>query len=31
MVASVGRCYTNPIDYAQENYYTEGEGYTNAE
>jgi conjugative relaxase-like TrwC/TraI family protein len=31
MVASVGRCYTNPQDYAQENYYTEGEGYTNAE
>ena len=31
MVASVGRCYTNPQDYAQENYYTEGEGFTNAE
>ena len=31
MVASVGRCYTNPIDYAQENYYTEGESFTNAE
>ncbi len=31
MVASVGRCYTNPKDYAQENYYTEGESFTNAE
>ncbi len=31
MVASVGRCYTNPTDYAQENYYTEGESFTNAE
>ena len=31
MVASVGRCYTNPQDYAQENYYTEGESFTNAE
>lgn len=31
MVASIGRCYTNPKDYAQENYYTEDEGYTNAE
>ena len=31
MVASVGRCYTNPIDYAQENYYSSGESFTNAE
>ena len=31
MVASVGRCYTNPTDYAQENYYTEGESFANAE
>ncbi len=31
MVASVGRCYTNPQDYAQENYYTEGESFTNSE
>jgi conjugative relaxase-like TrwC/TraI family protein len=31
MVASVARCYTNPKDYAQENYYTEGEGFSNAE
>ena len=31
MVASVGRCYTNPTDYAQENYYTKGESFTNAE
>ncbi|MGK7894022.1 MAG: MobF family relaxase, partial [Xenococcus sp. (in: cyanobacteria)] len=31
MVASVGRCYTNPLDYAQENYYTQGESFTNAE
>ena len=31
MVASVGRCYTNPLDYAQENYYTEGESFTNSE
>ena len=31
MVASVGRCYTNPLDYAQENYYTMGESFTNAE
>lgn len=31
MVASVGRCYTNPQDYAQENYYTKGESFTNSE
>ena len=31
MVASVGRCYTNPLDYAQENYYTQGESFTNSE
>ena len=31
MVASVGRCYTNPTDYAQENYYSSGESFTNAE
>ena len=31
MVASVGRCYTNPTDYAQENYYTDGESFINAE
>ena len=31
MVASVGRCYTNPKDYAQENYYTDGESFINAE
>ena len=31
MVASVGRCYTNPADYAQENYYSSGESFTNAE
>ncbi|NJK57290.1 MAG: relaxase domain-containing protein [Pleurocapsa sp. SU_5_0] len=30
MVASVGRCYTNPQDYAQENYYTKGESFTNS-
>ena len=31
MVATVSKCYTNPLDYAQENYYTEGECFTNAE
>ena len=31
MVATVSRCYTNPLNYAQENYYTEGESFTNAE
>lgn len=31
MVASVGRCYTNPFDYAQENYYSSGESFANAE
>ena len=31
MVATVGRCYTNPQDYAQENYYTQGEGLANSE
>ena len=31
MVASVGRCYTNPKDYAQENYYSSGESFINAE
>ena len=31
MVASVGRCYTNPTDYAQENYYSSGESFINAE
>ncbi len=31
MVASIGRCYTNPLDYAQENYYTQGESFTNSE
>ncbi len=31
MVATVGRCYTNPQDYAQENYYTQGQGLTNSE
>jgi conjugative relaxase-like TrwC/TraI family protein len=30
MVASVGRCYTNPQDYAQENYYTKGESFANS-
>ena len=31
MVATVGRCYTNPQDYAQENYYTQGQGLVNSE
>ncbi len=31
MVATVGRCYTNPQDYAQENYYTQGDALSNAE
>ncbi|WP_013325805.1 MobF family relaxase [Gloeothece verrucosa] len=31
MVATVGRCYTNPKDYAQENYYSTGDGLTNSE
>jgi conjugative relaxase-like TrwC/TraI family protein len=31
MVATVGRCYTNPQDYAQENYYSSGEGLVNSE
>ena len=31
MVASVGRCYTNPTDYAQENYYSSGESFINSE
>ena len=31
MVASVGRCYTNPKDYASENYYSSGESFINAE
>jgi conjugative relaxase-like TrwC/TraI family protein len=30
MVASVGRCYTNPQDYAQENFYTKGESFSNS-
>jgi conjugative relaxase-like TrwC/TraI family protein len=30
MVASVGRCYTNPQDYAQENYYTKSESFANS-
>ncbi|MEN9517424.1 MAG: hypothetical protein RLZZ381_12 [Cyanobacteriota bacterium] len=30
MVASIGRCYTNPQDYAQENYYTKSESFTNS-
>ncbi|NJK50086.1 relaxase domain-containing protein, partial [Candidatus Gracilibacteria bacterium] len=31
MVATVGRCYTNPQDYAQENYYSQGDGLANSE
>lgn len=31
MVATVGRCYTNPKDYAQDNYYTEGDCFANSE
>ena len=31
MVATVGRCYTNPQDYAQENYYSQGDALSNAE
>jgi conjugative relaxase-like TrwC/TraI family protein len=31
MVATIGRCYTNPQDYAQENYYSQGEGLANSE
>ena len=31
MVATVGRCYTNPQDYAQENYYTQGQGLANSQ
>jgi conjugative relaxase-like TrwC/TraI family protein len=31
MVATVGRCYINPQDYAQENYYSQGDGLANSE
>jgi conjugative relaxase-like TrwC/TraI family protein len=31
MVATVGRCYTNPQDYAQENYYSQGDGLAHSE
>lgn len=31
MVATVGRCYTNPKDYAQDNYYTQGDNLANSE
>ncbi|MEY3825897.1 MAG: hypothetical protein RLZZ148_710, partial [Cyanobacteriota bacterium] len=31
MVATVGRCYTNPKDYAQDNYYTQGDSLANSE
>ncbi|CCQ69886.1 hypothetical protein CWATWH0402_1156 [Crocosphaera watsonii WH 0402] len=31
MVATIGRCYTNPQDYAQENYYSQGDALSNAE